>query len=65
LQSLAQRYHDDYGSGLLACEFHVERKAALRHPDWIERAQPALARVAAQWRAAGLAFPTDEIDRCW
>jgi hypothetical protein len=65
LQSLAQRYHDDYGSGLLACEFHVERKAALRHPDWIERAQPALARVAAQWRAAGLASPTHEIDRCW
>jgi hypothetical protein len=65
LQSLAQRYHDDYGSGLRAAEFHAERKAALTHPDWIERAQPALARVAAQWRAAGLAFPADEIDACW
>jgi hypothetical protein len=65
LQSLAQRYHDDYGSGLRAREFHVTRKAGLTHPDWIERAQPVLARVAAQWSAAGLAFPRDEINLCW
>ena len=65
LQSLAQRYHDDYGSGLRARKFHVARKAGLTHPDWIERAQPVLARVAAQWSAAGLAFPRDEINLCW
>jgi hypothetical protein len=65
LQSLAQQYHDDYGSGLRACEFHVTHNAAQAHPDWIERARPALARVAAQWSDAGMSFPADEINACW
>jgi hypothetical protein len=65
LESLAQRYHDDYGSGLRASEFHVAQKAGQAHPDWVERARPALARISAQWSAAGLAFPTDEIELCW
>jgi hypothetical protein len=65
LQSLAQRYHDDYGSGLTAGEFQVSQRARQIHPRWIERAQPVLARTAAQWSSAGLAFPLDEIDVCW
>jgi hypothetical protein len=65
LRSLAQHYHDDYGSGLRASEFYVAQKAGPAHPDWIERARPALARVAARWSAAGLVFPTDEINMCW
>jgi hypothetical protein len=65
LQSLAQRYHDDYGSGAQAAEFHVAQKAGPAHPDWFERARPALFRIAAQWSAAGLTFPTEEINACW
>ena len=65
LQSSAQAFHDRYASGLRAAEFHVSDKARKRHPTWIERAQPAIERVAAAWHVAGIPYPTEEIDRCW
>jgi hypothetical protein len=65
LSSLAQSYHDRYGSGLRASEFHISNKARLRHPDWIERARPAIDRVAAVWSSVGLHFPTAKISACW
>ncbi len=65
LQCAAQRYHDAYGSGLEATEFQVSQRARQSHPEWLERARPALARVTAEWRAAGLEFPVEEIDACW
>jgi hypothetical protein len=65
LQSLAQDYHQRYGSGLQASEFQVADKARRLHPGWIERARPAIARVAATWKALGKAFPSDEIAACW
>jgi hypothetical protein len=65
LQSIAQDYHDRYASGLRACEFQVSDKARRLHPQWIERAQPSIDRIAATWRALGIAFPADEIGICW
>ena len=65
LQSSAQRYHDRYHSGLHASEFHMSAKARRLHPEWIERSQPAIERVAAAWKLAGIPFPAGEIDVCW
>ena len=65
LQSIAQGYHDRYGSGLQAAEFHVSDKARRLHPDWMERARPSIERIAATWKALGIAFPADEIGVCW
>lgn len=65
LQSAAQHYHDLYGSALQASEFAVSGKARRLHPTWIGRAQPAIERVAAAWKMAGIPFPADEISECW
>jgi hypothetical protein len=65
LQSTAQRYHDRYGSGFQSSEFHTSDKARRLHPEWIERAQPAIARITESWTWAGIPFPTDEINHCW
>jgi hypothetical protein len=64
MRSLAQHYHDSHGSGLRAAAFHVSDTAKRRHPDWVERARPAIERVGGVWRASGLAFPADEIAGC-
>jgi len=60
LRSVAQLYQDLHGSGLRASEFHVSYDARRRHSDWVARARPAIERVAAAWREAGLAFPLGE-----
>jgi len=65
LQSIAQGYHDRFGSGLRASEFHVSDKARRVHPQWIERAQPAIERVAETWKSLGVAFPAAELSLCW
>jgi len=36
-----------------------------RHPDWFAKAEPVVRRVAAHWRAMGLAFPVDEVMEGW
>lgn len=65
LQSCAQGYHDRYGSGLQASAFHISDKARRLHPEWIERAQPTIDRVAATWKLLGIPFPAEEINYCW
>lgn len=65
IQALAQRYHDDYGSGLRAADFHISQRAAQLHPDWVDRAQPVIARVAERWSVAGIPFPAGSINACW
>jgi hypothetical protein len=65
LESSAQSYHDRYGSGLQAVEFHQADNARRRHPEWIARAQPAIDRIAAAWRFVGISFPTEEISQGW
>jgi hypothetical protein len=65
LESYAQSFHDRYNSGLQATEFDVSEKARGLHPEWVERAQPAINRVAAAWRLVGIPFPAEEINHCW
>jgi hypothetical protein len=65
LQSAAQNHHDLYGSGLQASEFHTSDKARRLHPEWLERAQPAIDRVEAVWKSVGISFPMEEIVLCW
>jgi len=65
LQSVAQGYHERYASGLQVSEFQVSDKARQRHPEWIERAQPSIERIAAIWKLVGIPFPADEINVCW
>ena len=65
LQSMAQGYHDRFGSGLEASEFQVSDAARQRHPEWIKRSQPAIERIAAAWKLVGLSFPADGIGVCW
>ncbi len=65
LQSTAQAYHDRFGSGRQATEFHVSDKARRLHPEWLERSQPAIARVAAAWRLVGMSFPAEEMQCCF
>jgi hypothetical protein len=65
LEACARGYHERYSSGLLASEFQVSRKAGRLHPDWIERARPAIARVETAWKLAGIRFPAEEISEAW
>jgi len=65
LQSSAEVYHHRYGSGLQALEFHISHNPRRRHSEWIERAQPAIDRIAAAWKLVGIPFPLEEIDECW
>lgn len=65
LETLAQRYHTQYGSGMLASNFTVSDAARTRHPQWVERSQNSLERVAAAWKAVGAVFPAEQISECW
>lgn len=65
LQSVAQNHHDLYGSGLQASEFHTSDTARRLHPEWLERAQPAIDRVEAAWKSVGIPFPMEEFALCW
>ncbi|MFI4979048.1 MAG: hypothetical protein ACHQIO_01740 [Nevskiales bacterium] len=65
LQAQAAAFHQRYGSKLAPGEFKVSDTARQRHPDWIERAAPALQRVAALWERVGIPFPLQEMAECW
>lgn len=64
LRSTAQHYHDLHGSTLRALPFHACDKARRRHPEWVERARPAIERVRAAWGVVGLEFPLDDVLEC-
>ena len=65
LCAAAQEFHARCGSGLQASDFRVSDRARSLHPEWVERAQPSIDRVAAVWDMAGLRFPIHEINACW
>jgi len=65
LEAHAQGYHDRFSSGLLAPEFHVSDAARRRHPEWIEKGDRSIDRIAQAWRVVGLEFPADEVRACW
>ncbi len=59
--AVARSFHERHASGALANDFAVAGDACARHPEWAARAEAAIARVAAAWQAAGLAFPSAEV----
>jgi hypothetical protein len=65
LETLAGEFHHRYGSALVPGEFKVNQAARQRHPEWIERARPALQRVAALWARMDIPFPLAEVEECW
>ena len=65
LEACARNYHDRYSSGLQASQFEVSDKARRLHPEWIKRARPAIDRVEASWKLAGIRFPAEEIGEVW
>lgn len=64
METLAQSFHQRYGSGREAGEFKVFASSE-RHPDWMRRADPVIRRVAAVWERVGLPFPLREIEEAW
>ena len=64
LTALAKKLHDRFGSAAAPGEFKVFDKRS-RHPEWIEKAAPAVERVADVWKSAGLAFPVKEVMEGW
>ncbi|WP_029922908.1 hypothetical protein [Nevskia soli] len=65
LQAQAAAFHQRYGSKLAPGQFKISDTARQRHPDWVERAAPALQRVAALWERIGIPFPLQEMAECW
>jgi hypothetical protein len=65
MQTLAQDFHSRFGSAAAPGAFKVGDAARQRHPDWIERAEPVLQRVAALWRRVGIEVPLQQLAECW
>jgi hypothetical protein len=64
MEGLAASYHERFASGLSPTRFQPGVNVSQRHPDWLERAAPGIARVAAAWGAAGLDFPMEALLAC-
>lgn len=57
MEQTAQRFHARYNSKEKPAEFMVSPGLRARHPDWVVRAQKAVARVTDVWNLVGLEFP--------
>lgn len=65
LEALAQAFHRRYDSTSVVGAFQVSDTARRRHPEWFERAQPVVQRVAEVWQRVGLSFPLSEVAEGW
>ena len=64
MMQLAQKYFARFRNKSAVQEFKVFDNRN-RHPQWHQKAEQAIQRVAGVWRVAGLVFPVDEIMECW
>lgn len=64
MEAVSQRWHNRFESGQQAGEFKVFDKRD-RHPEWLERAEPVVKRVAEVWERVGLDFPLDAVMEAW
>ena len=64
MEAVSQRWHNRFESGQQAGEFKVFDKRD-RHPEWMERAEPVVKRVAEVWQRVGLEFPLDAVMEAW
>lgn len=61
----ARQFAERFGaSGPVIEPFQVWDRRHL-HPEWMERAQPSLRRVADQWHRVGLEFPVADVSAAW
>jgi hypothetical protein len=65
LQELARSFHRRYDSAAAVGEFRAADTARQRHPDWMQRAQPVIERVAAVWERVKLPFPLEPLLEAW
>jgi hypothetical protein len=65
LQKLAAQFHRRYDSEKAPNDFETSAKTRERHPDWIDRARPAIDRVAGAWARVGIPFPIEELLEAW
>ncbi|AXQ29822.1 hypothetical protein D0B54_14560 [Solimonas sp. K1W22B-7] len=65
LEDMADGFHRRYGSRAQPGEFKVFAAAREKHPEWMQRAQPVIERVAAVWERVQLPFPVDQMMEAW
>ncbi|TJY61057.1 hypothetical protein E4T66_10510 [Sinimarinibacterium sp. CAU 1509] len=61
MEDLAASFHRRYDSSTAPTEFKASDEPGRRHPQWVERAQPVIHRVADLWQRVGLEFPVDQV----
>ena len=64
MKTLARSFYYRYNNPQEPEVFKVFDKRD-RHPDWLERANGAIDRVATLWERVGLNFPRDEVLEAW
>jgi hypothetical protein len=64
MMETSRSFQNRFESGIEPTEFKVFDKRD-RHPDWIEQAEPVVARVRDTWERVGMTFPYDEIMEIW
>jgi hypothetical protein len=65
METQARRFHRRYDSEREVGRFVADDQARRRHPDWYQRAQPVVERVAAACSRVGIAFPLEQVLECW
>jgi hypothetical protein len=61
MMDLAKGYHYRFGARDPKPEEFMVFDKRDRHPEWMEKAAPVVARVREVWRTVGLEFPYDEV----
>jgi hypothetical protein len=64
VEEAVHSWHARFGSRRHPTKFVSSMRLDARHPQWIERSEEALRRVAAVWHLVGLPFPADELAQC-
>jgi hypothetical protein len=64
MMETSRSFQNRFESGAEPTEFKVFDKRD-RHPDWIEQAEPVVARVRDTWERVDMTFPYDEIMEIW
>jgi hypothetical protein len=65
MENLANVFHRRYESSGTARPFQISDSIRQRHPEWIDRARPAIERVAGAWARVGIRFPLAELLEAW